>query len=97
MICIDTHAFEIIIFCKKKVGYLNQGGGGYSLYKLYRYVPPHQVGFLHCSGLRTGIYVAHFGESGMVFEGTMGVYEHSYRFNSRLVKKKEKYANSKWI
>ena len=79
---------------------MNRGGGRggeYSLYKLYRYVPPHRVGFLRCFGLKTGIHVAHFGESGMVFKGTTGVYEHSYHFNSRLVKKKEKYANSKWI
>ena len=43
---------------------------GYSLlYRLYRYVPPHQVGFLRRFGLKTGIHFAHFGlESGMVFE-----------------------------
>ena len=49
------------------------GWGGGGVYKLYRYVPPHQVGFLH-----------HFGlELGMVFEGTKGVYERSYPFNSK--------------
>ena len=49
-------------------------------------------------GLKTGIDFAHFGlESGMVFEETTGVYEGIYRFNSKLVRKKEKYANSKWI
>ena len=32
------------------------------------YVPPNQVGFLHCFGLKTGIHFAHFGlELGMVF------------------------------
>ena len=42
-----------------------------SLYKLYRYVPPHRVGFLHGFGLKTSIHFAHFGlESVMVFEGT---------------------------
>ena len=47
------------------------GGGGTPLYKLYRYVPPHRVGFLRRFGLKTGIHFAHFGlESGMVFEGT---------------------------
>ena len=47
---------------------------------------------------KTGIDFARFGlESGMVFEETMGVYEGIYRFNSKLVRKKEKYANSKWI
>ena len=51
------------------------GGGGNPLYKLYRYVPPHRIGFLSCFGLKTGIHFAHFGlESGMVFEGTTGVY-----------------------
>ena len=30
----------------------------------------------------------------MVFEGTTGVCEHIYRFNSKRVRKKEKYANS---
>ena len=38
------------------------GGGG------VRYVPPHRVGFLRRFGLKTGI----------VFEGTTGVYEHIY-------------------
>jgi len=58
--------------------------GGTPLYKLYRYVPPHQVGFLHRFGLKTGIHFAHFGlELGMVFEGTKGVYERSYPFNSK--------------
>ena len=33
----------------------------------------------------------------MVFEGTTRVYERIYRFNSIWVRKKEKYANSKWI
>ena len=53
-------------------------------YTLYRYVPPHQVGFLRRFGLKTGIDFAHFGlESGMVFEGATGVYERIYRFNSK--------------
>ena len=36
-------------------------------------------------------------ESVMVFEETTGVYERIYRFNSKWIRKKEKYANSKWI
>ena len=33
-------------------------------------------------GLKTGIHFAYFGlESGMVFEGTTGVYEHIYRLS----------------
>ena len=60
------------------------GEGGTTLYKLYRYVPPRRVGFLRRFGLKTSIHFAHFGlESGMVFEGTTGVYERIYRFNSK--------------
>ena len=73
-------------------------GEGTLLYKPYRYVPPHRVGFLHRFGLKTGTHFAHFGlELGMVFEGTMRVYERIYRFNSKWVRKKEKYANLKWF
>ena len=44
---------------------------GTSLYKPYRNVPPHRVGFLRRFGLKTGMHFARFGlESGMVFEGT---------------------------
>ena len=72
--------------------------GGTPLYKLYKYVPPHQLGFLRRFGLKTGIHFAHFGlESGLDFEGTMGVYERIYRFNCKGVRNKEKHANSKWI
>ena len=49
-------------------------------------------------GLKTGIDFAHFGlESGMVFEGTTGVHERIYRFNSISVRNKEKYANLRQI
>ena len=58
--------------------------GGTPLYKLYRYVSPDRVGFLRRFGLKTGMHFAHFGlESGMVFEGTTGVDERIYRFNSK--------------
>ena len=42
-------------------------------------------GFCAVFGLKTGlIHFAHFGlESGVVFEGTTGVYERIYRFNSK--------------
>ena len=73
------------------------GGGEYSL-KPYGYVPSHRVAFLRRFGLKTGIYFAHFGlESSVVFEGTAAAYERIYRFNSKWVRKKEKYANSKWM
>ena len=74
------------------------GGRGTLLWKLYMYVPPHRVGFLRHFGLKKGTHFAHFGlESGMVFEGTTGGYGRIYRFNSKRVRNKEKYANSRWI
>ena len=73
-------------------------GGGTPLYQLCRYVLPHRVGFLRRFGLKMSIHFANFAlESGMVFEGTTGVHERIYRFNSKWVRKNEKYANSKWI
>ena len=58
--------------------------GGTPLYKLYRYVPPHWVGFLRRFGLKTGKHFAHFGlESDIVFEGITGVYERIHRFNCK--------------
>ena len=75
-----------------------RGWGGTPLYKRYRYVPPHRVGFLRRFGLKMSIHFANFAlESGMVFEGTTGVHERIYRFNSKWVRKNEKYANSKCI
>ena len=60
------------------------GGRGTPLYKLYRVCAALSVGFLRRFGLKMGIHFAHFGlESGMIFEGTTGVYEHIYRFNSK--------------
>ena len=50
----------------------------------FPYLLPHRVGFLRRFGMETGIHFTHFGlESGMVFEGTTGVYERIYCFNSR--------------
>ena len=47
-------------------------------------VPPQRVWFLRRCGLKTGIDFAHFGlESGVVFEGTTGVYEHICCFSSK--------------
>ena len=60
------------------------GKGGTPLYKPYRCVPPHRIGFLRRFGLKTGIDFVHFGlESGWVVEETTGVLEHFYRFNSK--------------
>ena len=50
-------------------------GGGTPLYKPYRYVPPHRVGFLRRLGLSTGIHFAHFGfwsGIGLGFRGNYG-------------------------
>ena len=70
------------------------------IFGILRYMPPHRVEFLHLFDQKTGIDFAHFGlESGMVFERNyaIGVYERIYRFNSKWVRKKKKYANSEWI
>ena len=72
------------------------GGGGGILPYISRIVMchPQRVGFLRRFGLKTGIDWAHFSlESGMVFEETTEVYERICRFNSKWIKKKEKYAN----
>ena len=56
---------------------------GTSLYKLYKCVAHF--------GLKTDIHFVYFGlRSGMVFEGTMGMYERICRFNSILMSKKER-------
>ena len=61
-----------------------RGGRATPLHKPYGYVPPHQVGFLSRFGPKTGVHFAPFDlESGWVFEGTTGVYEHFYRSNSK--------------
>ena len=52
---------------------------------------PHRVGFLRHFGLKAGMDFDHFNlESGVVFEGIAGVYEHIYCFNSKWIRKKEK-------
>ena len=49
-------------------------------------MPPQKVWFLGLFGLKTGIDFANFGlESGMVFDGTTGVYERINRFNSKKI------------
>ena len=61
------------------------GGGGISLFKPYGMCLPKGCGFWAFFGLKTGIDFAHFGleSASMVFEGTTGVYECIYRFNSK--------------
>ena len=78
-----TLRMDIRIF-DRRVCLFKARGGGTPLYKPYRYVPLQRVGFLRRFGLKTGIDFAHFGlESGMVVEGTTGVYERIYRFSSK--------------
>ena len=61
------------------------------------FLQPQRVWFLRRFGLKTSIDFAHFGlELGMVFEETTGVYERIYRFSSKWIRKKEKYANSQF-
>ena len=48
------------------------------------------VGFLRRFSLKTGLDFAQFGlESGLVFEGTTGVYERIYTFSSKWLRKKD--------
>ena len=76
------------------------GERGIPLYKPYRYVPHPRVGFLRRFGLKTGIHLNYFRlESSMIFKG-IGNYGSVWTylsFHSKWVRKKEKYANSKWI
>ena len=59
--------FFWLLLTSPELGEAPGGGGGIPLHKLYRYVPPHRVGFLRRFGLKTGIRFVHFGlESGMV-------------------------------
>ena len=61
-----------LIFCNDKYNrsYILCRGGGIPLYKLYRYLPPHRVGFSRRFGLKTGIHFTHFDlESGIFFFG----------------------------
>ena len=54
-------------------------------------MPPQRLGILQRFGLKTGIDFAYFGlESGMVLEGTTGVYERIYYFSSKGLRKKER-------
>ena len=77
------------------------GGGGTPLYKPHRYVPPQRVGFLFRSGLKMGIDFVHFGlESGMVFEGTTGMYDIHVVFIISIpndIRETEKYVNSYFL
>ena len=55
---------------------------------------PKGKGFSAVFGFRLCLFSL---ELGMVFEGMAGLYERIYRFNSKCVRKIEKFANSNWI
>ena len=62
--------------------------GSTPLCKLYRYVPPHRVGFLRRFGLKTGIHFAYFGlESSMVFERELRIISTHLSFQFQMNKK----------
>ena len=46
-----------------------RGEGGTPLNKLYKYVPPHRVGFWHRFGLKTGILYPFWSGIGCGFRG----------------------------
>ena len=74
-----THsALGLLVMPIKCLYYLSPGSTPLCIYAL-----PQRV--LRRFGLKTGVDFAHFGlESGMVFEGTTGVYERIYCFSSKL-------------
>ena len=72
-------------------------GGGTPLCRPHRYVPSQTVWFLRRFGLKKRYRLCPFWSGiGYGFEGITGVYGGIYRFNSKWVRKKEKYADSKW-
>ena len=88
------------------MGHLNPGGGGLPYISHVVCAALKGTTFRRL-GLKTGIAgaiflllgtaFAQFGlELSMVFEGSTGVYGRIH-FNSKWVRKKEKYASSKWI
>ena len=80
------------------MGDVGTGGGGVPYISYIGVCRPIGQGFSAVLVRKTGIHFGHFGlESGMVFEGTTGLYERLYRFNSKLRTKERKYENSKCI
>ena len=80
-----TLKVDIRIFDRGGCLFKAWGGGGILPYISHiGMCRPTGEGFLRRFGLKTGIDFAYFGlESGMVFEGTTGVYERIYRFSSK--------------
>ena len=87
--------WRVCVYCSFFLSF-SRGGGGAPLYKLYKHVPPHQVGFLRRFGLKTGNHTLcpFWSGVGCGFWGNYGsVWTSLYRFNSKWVRKKEKYTN----
>ena len=60
------------------------------MFKLYRYVLPQRAWSLVPFRSEMGIDFAHFGlELGVVFEGTVEVYEHIHCLNSKRIREKD--------
>ena len=71
-----------------KLGRLAGGRGGGGRYSFYICAAPRGRVFAPFWSEKRYTGIAHFGlESGMVFEGTTGVYERIYCFNSKMSKK----------
>ena len=58
---ISKLSLYVWLLCRYESHYRLQSsrGGSTPLYKIYRYVPPHRVGFMRRFGLKTGIHFAH--------------------------------------
>ena len=71
--------------------------GGTPLYKPCMYVPPQRVMFLRRFGLKTGIDFPYFGLEGFWFSRELRSVWTYLSFQFQMRRKKEKYANLKWI
>ena len=85
---VTTIDYNLQTILSKEDSGLGAGGGvGYPPYISHTGMclpQPHRVGFLGRFGLKTGIPFTHSGlELGVIFEGTTGVYERFYCFNSK--------------
>ena len=75
--------FELQAFMTKKVKRMKPGGGT-PLYKPFRYVPPHRVGFFAPFWSENGHTLGPFWSGiGYGFRGNYGVSEPIDRFNSK--------------
>ena len=67
-------------------------------YRTFRSTDSRSGGVFAPVWYKNGYALNTFGlERGMIFERMTGVYERIYGFNSKLIRKKYEYRNSKWI